>query len=172
VWTKPRWCPDLAAEVEAHARLNVKPQHLAPQVLGLLQDLPRTLAQEPAMFAFAQAVLAEARDAVPYARRPVAAYGTARGQVGRQRGLVPDAAPLDALCDRWHCFQVSAMTVAIWVVRRYLRIHARRHGPDLSPWPASFSVGHVVVVRAMEKTLLGGLPPDRGRVQPWRRGHA
>ena len=164
----PRWRSELAAEIDAHQRIGMRPEHLAPQIAGLRCDLDHYLSEEPRMHARALELLAEAEEAIPYGRRPVVGYQATRAQLGR-RGLAADVAPLEALWDRWHVPPMAAMTTVVWVVRQYIRIHARRHGALASPWDAGFEDRHASAVEDMQRTLLGSRPPERRYVQAWRR---
>ena len=168
----PRWRPELAAELAAHRQVGMRAEPLGPQVAGLLCDVAHYLDAEPRMLAYAQRILSEAQTAIPYARQAPLGYAPTRGQLGR-RGLAADTWPLDVLTTRWRDGAVASLTVVVWVVRRYVRLHAQRHGARGSPWAADFVGGtHAPRVEAMQRTLLGTRPPERRHVRPWRPHHA
>ena len=163
-----RWRPELAVEIATHQQLGLHLQHLAPQVAGLLCDLKHYLCAEPRMADYAGRILDEAAAAAPYNLHWAPGYQETRRLVAGQ-WIVSDSGPLEALEERWHALPVPAVTAAIWVVRAYHRIHARRHGAVTSPHAAHFLSHHDRAVHAMARTLRGSQPPVRRYVQPWRR---
>jgi hypothetical protein len=163
------WRPELAAEIETHQRIGMRPQHVAPQVAGLLCDLDHYLHAEPRMRDYARLILTEAENAAPYSKRAPVGYRGRRALVSRSSGLAPDAWPLEVLAERWRDLPAANLTAVVWVVRQYLRIHARRHGARPSPHAAAFRTLHAPAVEAMQQTLLGARTPERRWVRSWRR---
>jgi hypothetical protein len=164
----PRWRSELAAEIAMHQQLGIKAQHLAPQVAGLGQDLEHYLTNEPRMLDYAGQILREAAEAAPTGRQPQPGYQPTRWLLDRQ-WLVADPGAVDALTERWQALPVPAVTAVVWVVRRLISIHARRHGAVASPHVDGFLSGHGAAVAVMERTLHGNRPPERRYVQAWRR---
>jgi hypothetical protein len=134
----PRWRAEVLAELEAHRAIRLQPVHLLPQLAGLQQDLGGALAHEPRLYAWAHAYLAEAMQAVS---GQTAYYKTARNAATGQEQLTPPTrAAQECLRARWQTATVAeAITIAVWVVRAYLRIYIARHGIVPNPHAAGFA---------------------------------
>jgi hypothetical protein len=151
----PRWRPEVAADLAVHAAIRAQPRHVLPQLVGLSQYLPDYLSEEPRLRGWAEAYLAEACAAVT-SQTPH--YREARAAAARQRPLpAPARAAQDRLRARWQTPTVTeALVVVVWLVRAYLRIHARRHGIVPEPWTTTFHWHHRGHVEGMAATLQQG----------------